>query len=971
MNKHSKRISALALKLLIGLAVLMMILSVMPSQGEVYEKSQNGLDEKVDEKMLRSALSKEQTILAGRTAGTGWTEWTTTYDTGDTVFEIIFDNIDNESDNYMEFIYVDVDGVVKVFESDGTANAGPASAVWTVTMASGYSYWQGIATGDADSDGRKEIIVADWLSDVYVYEYSGSGGLSSTNPSTTPVATFDVDATHDDPGAVIVGDQDNDGSKEIIVGFGYATSYGVAVYECTGDNTYTEVWSASDATDDIRCVGVGNNIDGDAYREIVIAGMDYYVRVYECTGDNTYVSRYTLDTTNYVNGLEVYDVDGDGDEEIFAASGSGNLVCIYSTGDNTYAYTNIGLTDPVSDVAARKVSGSSIDGDTYDEVYASRADASATDGGDVLQVEHTGTGLAATDFTVSIVYTSPTGGQACYACCAVYPTFDGDLYTEVFSGNEYNAANPEIYVVECDTPVPNQPPTPTNLGVQGYTSAPDILNITDHTPDLSYTYTDTESDAQFQRNVSVYDSNWNLLWYDNATQSVASGSNVIVTYGGPALSDGSDYYFNVTCNDTGSNTWCTPVSIKFHMNSLPTTTLTAPAHDTWTNDNTPRFEWSYNDPEGSTQNAFNVSIDDDSSFTSINYYNNSTSSNNYWDFSPDNLPDGTWYWHVKTSDGYEWGEWSEWRIIKIDTVLPDTTITDIPAYVNSLASITGTASDSLSGVNKTQIRIYNVTGNTNWTGTGWSNIPAWLDAVGYTTWSYDSSDVKWMDGCSYIIYANATDNATNVNTTPVSDTFGFDTTLPETTIDNIPDYVNSLTSITGMASDSFSGVNKIQIRIYNVTGNTNWTGTGWSNVPVWLDAVGYTTWSYDSSEVKWMDGCSYIIYANATDNATNVNTTPASDTFSYDVTKPESNVIVISPYWQNSTLIIDAEGSDTFSGLKNITLYYYNSTDNSTFYGPWEFGTDADPWVSISWSFNFPKGEGYYRFYSIARDNAT
>jgi len=87
-----------------------------------------------------------------------------------------------------------------------------------------------------------------------------------------------------------------------------------------------------------------------------------------------------------------------------------------------------------------------------------------------------------------------------------------------------------------------------------------------------------------------------------------------------------------------------------------------------------------------------------------------------------------------------------------------------------------------------------------------------------------------------------------------------------------------------------------------------------------------------------------------------------------DNVAPESYIDVISPYWHNESIIITATASDERSNITNVTLYYYNSTDNNTWYGPYMFGVDeTSPWT---WNFNFPNGEGYYKFYTIAWDEA-
>lgn len=115
----------------------------------------------------------------------------------------------------------------------------------------------------------------------------------------------------------------------------------------------------------------------------------------------------------------------------------------------------------------------------------------------------------------------------------------------------------------------------------------------------------------------------------------------------------------------------------------------------------------------------------------------------------------------------------------------------------------------------------------------------------------------------------------------------------------------------------------------------------------------------------------YPYYVYTIDSDSNEN--PTSTRYvTIDNTAPTSNLSNITTYWVNSTpLLITATASDNI-GLQNVSLlYYYNSTDNTTFTGPYLFGNDIDPWNELSWSFNFTNGSGYYRFYSIATDNAS
>ncbi len=87
-----------------------------------------------------------------------------------------------------------------------------------------------------------------------------------------------------------------------------------------------------------------------------------------------------------------------------------------------------------------------------------------------------------------------------------------------------------------------------------------------------------------------------------------------------------------------------------------------------------------------------------------------------------------------------------------------------------------------------------------------------------------------------------------------------------------------------------------------------------------------------------------------------------------DAVPPSSSVDRITPYWASSPRTITATATDGQSRVSNVTLWYRFSPDNaSATWGPWtRHGVDdAPPW---SWLFDFPAGEGYYGFASVAND---
>ena len=120
----------------------------------------------------------------------------------------------------------------------------------------------------------------------------------------------------------------------------------------------------------------------------------------------------------------------------------------------------------------------------------------------------------------------------------------------------------------------------------------------------------------------------------------------------------------------------TPVvdDVTIYWNPYPDEpTLTAPEDDVWTTDNTPLFEWKFNDPfPGNTQEGFRVVIDDVDTFSGINYDSGiQESTTSQWQF-PFIISDGVWYWKCCTKNNYGlWGSSSTHRILKIDTTPPD------------------------------------------------------------------------------------------------------------------------------------------------------------------------------------------------------------------------------------------------------------------------------------------------------------
>ena len=168
--------------------------------------------------------------------------------------------------------------------------------------------------------------------------------------------------------------------------------------------------------------------------------------------------------------------------------------------------------------------------------------------------------------------------------------------------------------------------------------------------------------------------------------------------------------------------------------------------------------------------------------------------------------------------------------------------------------------------------IYNGTGNIA-INTGLTLGDTWYYRVWeYTIWSGVS---KFSD-----TYAEGVLKITN-NVAP---------TVTITKPDNDTWY-NSMTNITGTATDSGgSGINRVNLTIYNTTGHKYWTGTTWQTSTANLTTTGTTSWYKIALLPTWVNGTTYVINATAIDNLGNRGT-KHSHTFYYDTYGPVISVI--------------------------------------------------------------------------------
>ena len=258
--------------------------------------------------------------------------------------------------------------------------------------------------------------------------------------------------------------------------------------------------------------------------------------------------------------------------------------------------------------------------------------------------------------------------------------------------------------------------------------------------------------------------------------------------------------------------------------------------------------------------------------------------------------------------------------------------------------------------------------NVSWD--GW--VSAGVDTAMPWSWSF-----VFVNGSGhYQFYSIAQDHAANTQSTPGgADAWaGYENQVPSSVITVIPDYwiSSSPLVITATVDDTGpSGLKNVTLYYrYRTTNTSSWG----SNISFSVDTI---PWDLTSWAFSFPEGAGhYQFYSIATDNATNIETASGGNgdaTCGFNTGAPLSEVNEITPYWTSTIpLLIEATAEDFGpSGLKNVTLYYYNSPDNSTWAGPWRYGVDTDPWIDCSWDFLCPNQTGYYRFYSCASDNSS
>jgi hypothetical protein len=161
-----------------------------------------------------------------------------------------------------------------------------------------------VAIGDADNDGINEFVVGQWspTQQVIAFEKSGVTWVDDVIVS-APAIIY----------SVAIGDCDNDGKNEVVIGM-VSTTNEVRAYEFQGGFWVEDL--IADTPNNVYSVAIGD-ADNDGNNEVVIGlhSSSSEVRAYEKSA-GIWVEDVIADAPTHVRSVAIADCDNDGKEEV-------------------------------------------------------------------------------------------------------------------------------------------------------------------------------------------------------------------------------------------------------------------------------------------------------------------------------------------------------------------------------------------------------------------------------------------------------------------------------------------------------------------------------------------------------------------------------------------------------------------------------------------------------------------------------
>ncbi|MFA5859695.1 MAG: hypothetical protein WC955_11605, partial [Elusimicrobiota bacterium] len=301
---------------------------------------------------------------------------------------------------------------------------------------------------------------------------------------------------------------------------------------------------------------------------------------------------------------------------------------------------------------------------------------------------------------------------------------------------------------------------------------------------------------------------------------------------------------------------------------------------------------------------------------------------------------------------------------RYDITKPTSVITGISSNMKSLTTVSGTSYDKF-GVGSVKILVRNLTYSaTYWQGgSSWNSNETWHTVTDKENWN-TSVIPAWVDGVTYQVKSRAIDNASNEETPGYSVTFNYDTTRPlsRVTYPANSGYYSSVATLSGTASDSFSGIQYVKVIIKCTAGDAarlnkyyNGSGSWVSDVQeldtTWVSAE--SKWYRSTGLPSWVNNEQYQIQCKAYDNAENSEIEPldAGSTWRNDQTAPSAEVVLpeMPEKAYHSIPTITGTANDTY-GITRVETKIFDTIATRTWnqatnggLGAWDDG-DQETW---------------------------